>query len=103
MAPLERQRSNMRLAVKLGFVALFFTAFGFGMVPLYDVICKITGLNGKTKGGEKQGHKTQLDRQAHVAALTLQRSQASYSGRYFHIEPKKITKTMAPLCWEPRI
>ncbi|MEX1237359.1 MAG: cytochrome c oxidase assembly protein, partial [Pseudomonadales bacterium] len=24
--------------------------FGFAMVPLYDVICDITGLNGKTAG-----------------------------------------------------
>jgi cytochrome c oxidase assembly protein subunit 11 len=44
----ERQRSNLRLAVKLGMVALFFTAFGFAMVPMYEVICKLTGLNGKT-------------------------------------------------------
>lgn len=45
---LERQRSNMRMAIKLGFVALFFVGFGFGMVPLYDVFCEITGFNGKT-------------------------------------------------------
>ncbi len=44
----DRQRSNVRMAVKLGFVALFFVGFGFAMVPLYDVICAITGLNGKT-------------------------------------------------------
>lgn len=29
-------------------VAMF--AFGFLMVPLYDVICDVTGLNGKTRG-----------------------------------------------------
>ena len=62
LAPLERQRSNMRLAVKLGLVALFFTAFGFGMVPLYDVICKITGLNGKTNAVAAVVNKnTQID------------------------------------------
>ena len=44
----DRQRSNLRLAVKLGFVALFFVGFGFAMVPLYDVFCEVTGLNGKT-------------------------------------------------------
>ena len=44
----DRQRSNLRMAVKLGFVALFFVGFGFAMVPLYDVFCEITGLNGKT-------------------------------------------------------
>ncbi len=30
-------------------VAMF--AFGFALVPLYDVFCDITGLNGKTEGG----------------------------------------------------
>jgi len=25
-------------------------AFGFAMVPLYDVFCEITGINGKTGG-----------------------------------------------------
>jgi len=45
---LERQRLNRRLAIKLGLVALFFVGFGFAMVPMYDVICELTGLNGKT-------------------------------------------------------
>ena len=25
-------------------------AFGFAMVPLYDIVCEVTGLNGKTAG-----------------------------------------------------
>ncbi|NCP41005.1 MAG: hypothetical protein GW848_10985, partial [Rhodoferax sp.] len=44
----ERQRSNTRLALKLGLVALFFVGFGFAMVPIYNVFCEVTGLNGKT-------------------------------------------------------
>jgi len=44
----QRQQNNRRLAAKLALVALVFTAFGFLMVPLYDVICRITGLNGRT-------------------------------------------------------
>ena len=31
-----------------GVVGMF--AFGFAMVPLYDVFCEITGINGKTGG-----------------------------------------------------
>lgn len=40
--------NNMRLVKRLllGVVGMF--AFGFLLVPLYDVICDITGLNGKT-------------------------------------------------------
>ena len=43
-----RQVGNRRLAFKLAWVALFFTAFGFALVPLYDVICRMTGFNGRT-------------------------------------------------------
>ena len=44
----DRPGRNRRLGVKLGLVSLFFVGFGFAMVPLYDVICDLTGLNGKT-------------------------------------------------------
>lgn len=46
-APASR---TSRLAGKLllGAVAMF--GFGFALVPLYDVFCEITGLNGKTDG-----------------------------------------------------
>jgi len=33
----------------IGAVLVMF-AFGFMLVPLYDVFCEVTGLNGKTKG-----------------------------------------------------
>lgn len=48
----ERQKglrqSNFRLAVRLAGVAVLFTGFGFALVPLYDAICRITGINGRT-------------------------------------------------------
>lgn len=43
-------KSHRRLVIKLlAGVALSF-AFGFALVPLYDVFCEVTGLNGKTAG-----------------------------------------------------
>lgn len=42
------QKGTKKLAVKLGFAVVGMFAFGFALVPLYDVICDITGLNGKT-------------------------------------------------------
>jgi cytochrome c oxidase assembly protein subunit 11 len=39
---------NQRTALKLVGVALAMFAFGYALVPLYDVICEVTGLNGKT-------------------------------------------------------
>ncbi len=42
------QQRNQRLAWQLLLVAVFFTGFGFALVPLYDVICRLTGFNGRT-------------------------------------------------------
>jgi cytochrome c oxidase assembly protein subunit 11 len=42
--------SNGKLVKRLLFVVTGMFAFGFAMVPLYDVFCDITGLNGKTGG-----------------------------------------------------
>ena len=38
------------LVSKLGLVVVGMFGFGFALVPIYDVFCEITGLNGKTAG-----------------------------------------------------
>lgn len=45
---LTRAQANRQLGWRLALVALFFGGFGFALVPLYDVICRITGINGRT-------------------------------------------------------
>src|SRR5512139_1436782 len=40
--------ANRRTGIKLGLVAMCMFALGYALVPLYDVICQVTGLNGKT-------------------------------------------------------
>lgn len=40
--------TNNTLVLKLIGVVLGMFAFGFALVPLYDVFCDLTGLNGKT-------------------------------------------------------
>ena len=42
------QRTIRRTGLKLAAVALGMFAFGYALVPLYNVICDVTGLNGKT-------------------------------------------------------
>lgn len=44
----QRRRANRLLASKLVLIPLFFLAFGFALVPLYDAFCRITGFNGRT-------------------------------------------------------
>lgn len=45
-------RSNRRLVAKLLVIVAAAFAFGFALVPLYDVLCNVTGFNGKTKQGK---------------------------------------------------
>ena len=43
--------NNIRKSVsKLFLATLGMFLFGFALVPLYDVFCEITGLNGKVTG-----------------------------------------------------
>lgn len=44
----ERATANSRVVRRLLFAAVAMFGFGFALVPLYDVFCDITGLNGKT-------------------------------------------------------
>ena len=51
--------ANKRLALKLALVAVLMFGFGYAMVPLYDVFCKVTGINGKT--GQISNREAQLE------------------------------------------
>lgn len=43
-----KQRKNRRLACLLALVAIAMIGFGFALVPIYNVMCKAFGINGKT-------------------------------------------------------
>lgn len=44
----SNEKANRRVAARLGVVVLAMFGFGFALVPLYNVFCEVTGLNGKT-------------------------------------------------------
>ena len=48
MSENNSKQANQRVVKRLGIAALLMFGFGFALVPLYDVFCDITGLNGKT-------------------------------------------------------
>jgi cytochrome c oxidase assembly protein subunit 11 len=52
MSRRNAQRANRRVGLKLAGVAVGMFVFGYALVPLYDVICEVTGLNGKTGRAE---------------------------------------------------
>lgn len=44
----NQKQSNSRVVTKLLLVVVAMFGFGFALVPLYDVFCSVTGINGKT-------------------------------------------------------
>jgi cytochrome c oxidase assembly protein subunit 11 len=54
MSDRELRQKNRRTVTKLSIVAVAMVGFGFALVPLYDLVCDVTGLNGKTGRLEKE-------------------------------------------------
>lgn len=53
-----RNQANKKLGLKLLWLVAAAIAFAYALVPLYDVICKATGLNGKTNANAALTSKT---------------------------------------------
>jgi len=47
-AETERTRANRRVTLSLIVATTVMFGFGYALVPLYNVLCQVTGLNGKT-------------------------------------------------------
>ena len=53
---------NKKTATSLALIAIAMFGFGYALVPMYNVICEITGLNGKTGRVTKiQAESSELD------------------------------------------
>lgn len=57
---LEAQ-GKKRGVVKLTSIVFGMFAFGFMLVPLYDIVCEVTGFNGKTAGAYELSGKETVD------------------------------------------
>lgn len=76
---LKTQQATNRLVKKLLVTVFLMFGFGFALIPLYDVFCDITGLNGKT---------------SEVAA-----SQSSFVDKTRTINVEFIARTQGNLPW----
>lgn len=66
------KQKNTRLVQILVLVVIGMFGFGFALVPLYDVLCDLTGLNGKaeTVAAEETPYKVDMAREINVELLT---------------------------------
>jgi cytochrome c oxidase assembly protein subunit 11 len=57
----QKNLKNKRLGLKLVWIVVGSLLFAFALVPLYDVLCSLTGLNGKTSNTPEVMAKAKLD------------------------------------------
>jgi cytochrome c oxidase assembly protein subunit 11 len=66
-------RNRNRSALKLAIIPVLMFGFGFALVPLYNVFCDVTGLNGKTgriEAAEIDASQVDMNRTIEVNFLT---------------------------------
>jgi cytochrome c oxidase assembly protein subunit 11 len=86
------EQSNRRTVLKLAAVAFGMFAFGYALVPLYDVLCQATGLNGKTGRAEASvGGKVDENRW-----VTVEFTGNSMSGLPWEFGPEQKTLRVHP-------
>lgn len=85
MTDKPQQNSTGKLVAKLAITVLAMFGFGFAMVPLYDVFCQVTGMNGKT-GGKVAYEVTTADVDA-ARTVTVQFAATNNSGMSWEFRP----------------
>ena len=91
MIEYPKRESNRKIVAKLTVAAIAMFAFGFALVPLYDVFCDLTGLNGKTGRIEAtELAKISVDKERTVEIEFLSNLNRSLQSE-FHPQIDKIT------------
>jgi cytochrome c oxidase assembly protein subunit 11 len=95
----ERATANSRVVRRLLFAAVAMFGFGFALVPLYDVFCDITGINGKTGRIELEAalsEQVDMERTVTVEFLSSVRSDLAWDFkpvvRRVKVHPGEVTE-----------
>ncbi len=80
--------TTARLVRRLLLLVVVMFAFGFALVPLYDVMCKAFGINGKTAGAYQGTQTVDAQRQVRVQFLATNASGMSWE---FHPKSDQIS------------
>lgn len=92
---LERAQlaANKKLALKLVWIIAGALLFAFALVPLYNVICTVTGLNGKTNTSAASAAKAVVDLKREV---TVQFVSSVMPGLGWNFYPKQSSVVVHP-------
>jgi len=81
----SKKPANRRIIWPVALFVLIMFAFGFALVPLYDVFCELTGLNGKIKSEAvaEVAFKPDLSRTVSVEFVTNDQSEMKTIKTYY--------------------
>lgn len=79
------QQGNNKLVLWLLLAVIGMFGFGFALVPLYDVLCDLTGINGKTNDAPAEVREMTLDTTREVTVEFITRNARGMGWRF---EPK---------------
>jgi cytochrome c oxidase assembly protein subunit 11 len=85
--------ANKKLAIKLAWVVLGAILFAYALVPLYNVLCSVTGLNGKTDNSAYTLAKAKVD---DTRWITVQFVSSVMPGLSWNFYPKQTSVTVHP-------
>ncbi|MFD0914221.1 cytochrome c oxidase assembly protein [Methylophilus luteus] len=89
----QQSQANKKLALKLVWIIVGALLFAFALVPLYDVICSVTGLNGKTSNIAQTAGKQKVDTSREV---TVQFVSAVMPGLGWNFYPMQTSVKVHP-------
>jgi len=92
-AEVQLNIKNSRLVKKLLWMLLGSLLFAFALVPLYDVLCSLTGLNGKTNNTTAVLEKAKVDNSRWV---TVQFTTNVMTGLGWNFYPKQSSIKLHP-------
>lgn len=96
---MSEQTSTKALVIKLVAAVIGMFAFGFALVPLYDVFCEIAGINGKTSNEAYQTVEVKVDESRTVTVQFIAQNndkmswQFKPSDRVIRVHPGESTNT----------
>jgi cytochrome c oxidase assembly protein subunit 11 len=79
------KRNNYRLPIILSLVVIGMFGFGYAMVPLYNVMCKALGINGKT--GDASAPSVAIDYKRMITVQFLATNNANLPWKFYPMTP----------------
>jgi cytochrome c oxidase assembly protein subunit 11 len=89
----NKDELNKKLAIKMVWVVVGALIFAFALVPMYNVLCAVTGLNGKTDNSASTLEKAKVDNTREVKVEFVA---AVMSGLGWNFYPKQASITLHP-------